>query len=72
MINISDKYNYYFGSGSGRIRIADPDPADPGRYYVQANEIFNIVSKILKIIAHLTLMRKIKHCELTLLCKQIF
>jgi hypothetical protein len=48
---------------------ADPDPADPDRYHVQAKEKADklffqknliIVTKTLKIMAHLTLMRKIK------------
>ncbi len=51
---------------------ADTDPADQGRYNVQTNENFIIGPKILKIIAHLTLMRKIKLCKLTLLCKKMF
>ncbi len=58
---------------------ADRDPADTDWYQVQANEKvdklnsflkkINIMSKILKIMAHLTvtLMRKIKHCELAML-----
>jgi hypothetical protein len=30
--------NQCFGSGSGRIRIILPDPADPDRYQIQAYE----------------------------------
>ncbi len=56
---------------------ADPDPADSDRYRFQADEKvnklnifprhFNMLSKILKIVTYLTLMRKIKHCKLALL-----
>ncbi len=55
--------------------VVDPDP---DRYQFQANDIidelqvlflfipenFNMLSKILKIMTHLTLMRKINHCKL--------
>jgi hypothetical protein len=56
---------------------ADPDPADSDRYQFQADEKvnklknfpenFNMLSKILKIVTYLTLMRKIKRCKLALL-----
>jgi hypothetical protein len=58
------------GSGSGRIRIILPDP---DRNQFQANEKveilnfflenFNMLAEILKIMTHLTLMRKIKLCK---------
>ncbi len=56
---------------------ADPDPAGPDRYLFQAKdtddklyffpENFNMLSKILKIMTPLTLMRKIKHSKTAML-----
>jgi hypothetical protein len=52
----------------------DPDPANPDWYKFQAHvgfyfssESFNMLSKILKIMTPLPLMRKENHCKLALL-----
>jgi hypothetical protein len=74
---IGSDLHHFDGSGSDRHPgHADPDPADPDRYQFQAYEKvdkgnffpqnFNIPvlsKKILKIMTHLTLMRKIKQCK---------
>jgi hypothetical protein len=58
------------GSGLGRIRIGLPDRINSKHmYYYFFHENFNMLSKILKIMTHLPLMSKEKHCKLALLKK---
>jgi hypothetical protein len=61
-IGIGSFQHWRSGSGCGSVSRACRSGSclSGSVYYVQATENFNIGSKILKIIAHLTLMRKIK------------
>jgi hypothetical protein len=54
----------FAGSGSGLVDW-HPGHSDPDRYQFQENVI--MLSKILKIMTHLTLMRKIEHGKLAML-----